>query len=277
MSCNPFTNTKKFNKSKACLVLSVGGIKGISHIGAIDALKEKGYEFDCIFGNSIGAFIGSIYAIHPSYNIQSEYRNIIQNYVEQTKNDKLESAFLLGAIALIVSGGTIGWETLAAGYIGSEIIGDFSISRFETILNKYYSEINIDETTIPFSTSYYLEKNNSIGFNIAKHGNLAKHVSNSTSNPFIFSDTDLSIIDPGLDRAASTPINDTCELFEPDLIIALNVSGQQPVWNKNGRCKVKIINIKIDDIDKIDNAFLGVGKEYNYLYDQGFATVQGNL
>lgn len=40
---------------KTCLVLSVGGTKGVAHIGAIDALKAKGIDIDCIYGNSMGS------------------------------------------------------------------------------------------------------------------------------------------------------------------------------------------------------------------------------
>lgn len=34
---------------KTCLVLSVGGTKGLAHLGAIDALKEKGVRIDCVY------------------------------------------------------------------------------------------------------------------------------------------------------------------------------------------------------------------------------------
>ncbi len=45
------------------LVLSGGGAKGLSHIGVIRALEENGIPIDYICGTSMGAVIGSLYAI----------------------------------------------------------------------------------------------------------------------------------------------------------------------------------------------------------------------
>ncbi len=45
------------------LVLSGGGAKGIAHIGVIKALEENGIPIDYIAGTSIGAIVGSLYAI----------------------------------------------------------------------------------------------------------------------------------------------------------------------------------------------------------------------
>lgn len=47
---------------KTGLVLSGGGARGISHIGAIKALIEHGITFDVISGTSAGAFIGALVA-----------------------------------------------------------------------------------------------------------------------------------------------------------------------------------------------------------------------
>ena len=45
------------------LVLSGGGAKGMTHIGVIHALEDSGIPIDCITGTSIGAVIGSLYAM----------------------------------------------------------------------------------------------------------------------------------------------------------------------------------------------------------------------
>lgn len=45
------------------LVLSGGGAKGIAHIGAIKALEENDIPIDFITGTSMGAIVGSLYAI----------------------------------------------------------------------------------------------------------------------------------------------------------------------------------------------------------------------
>ncbi len=48
---------------KVGLVLSGGGAKGMTHIGIIRALEENGIPIDYIAGTSMGAIIGSLYAI----------------------------------------------------------------------------------------------------------------------------------------------------------------------------------------------------------------------
>jgi len=45
------------------LVLSGGGAKGIAHIGVIKALEENNVKIDYIAGTSIGAIVGSLYAM----------------------------------------------------------------------------------------------------------------------------------------------------------------------------------------------------------------------
>ena len=45
------------------LVLSGGGAKGMTHIGIIRALEENGIPIDYITGTSMGAIIGSLYAM----------------------------------------------------------------------------------------------------------------------------------------------------------------------------------------------------------------------
>ena len=48
---------------KVGLVLSGGGAKGLTHIGVIRALEENNVPIDYITGTSMGAIIGSLYAM----------------------------------------------------------------------------------------------------------------------------------------------------------------------------------------------------------------------
>ncbi|MBU1983212.1 patatin-like phospholipase family protein, partial [bacterium] len=45
------------------LALSGGGAKGLAHIGVIKVLEEEGIEIDLVAGTSMGAIIGSLYAV----------------------------------------------------------------------------------------------------------------------------------------------------------------------------------------------------------------------
>jgi len=44
------------------LVLGGGGARGISHLGALQALQERSIPIDMVGGTSIGAFVGGLYA-----------------------------------------------------------------------------------------------------------------------------------------------------------------------------------------------------------------------
>jgi NTE family protein len=57
-----FNLDQQIPMTKIGLVLSGGGARGISHIGAIKALMERGIRFDKISGTSAGAFIGALLA-----------------------------------------------------------------------------------------------------------------------------------------------------------------------------------------------------------------------
>lgn len=52
----------KKKKYKYGLALSGGGARGIAHLGAAKALKERGHTFDIIIGTSMGAIVGCLLA-----------------------------------------------------------------------------------------------------------------------------------------------------------------------------------------------------------------------
>lgn len=54
---------KKGKKPDIALVLSSGGARGYAHIGAIEALEERGYHISSVAGASMGALIGGMYCL----------------------------------------------------------------------------------------------------------------------------------------------------------------------------------------------------------------------
>lgn len=52
----------KKKKNENGLVLSGGGIRGMAHIGLIEALRQRGWKADRVAGTSIGALVGAFYA-----------------------------------------------------------------------------------------------------------------------------------------------------------------------------------------------------------------------
>ena len=59
----PFSVYSQEQRKKVGVVLSGGGAKGAAHIGVIKALEENNIPIDYITGTSIGAIIGSLYAM----------------------------------------------------------------------------------------------------------------------------------------------------------------------------------------------------------------------
>ena len=56
------TETKPPKRKTVALTLGSGGARGYAHIGAIEALVERGYDIIAISGCSMGALIGGVYA-----------------------------------------------------------------------------------------------------------------------------------------------------------------------------------------------------------------------
>ena len=103
--------------TKIGLVLSGGGARGISHIGAIKALAEQGIRPDIISGTSAGAFIGALLAY---------------GYTP----DEMFDIFL---------------KTRFSGYLrfGFSLGGLLKIDRAEEILKKYIPENSFESLKIP--------------------------------------------------------------------------------------------------------------------------------
>ncbi|MDD3489257.1 MAG: patatin-like phospholipase family protein [Paludibacter sp.] len=58
-----YSITFNINAQSVGLVLSGGGARGITHVGVIKALEESGIPVDYVAGTSMGAVIGSLYAM----------------------------------------------------------------------------------------------------------------------------------------------------------------------------------------------------------------------
>ena len=69
-------NPSAFCTPKIALVLSGGGARGISQIGAINEFDRNGIHFDYIVGTSIGAIVGGMLSIGYS---ASELDSIIKH------------------------------------------------------------------------------------------------------------------------------------------------------------------------------------------------------
>jgi len=211
------------NKAKTCIVLSVGGMKGLTHIGAIDAIVKSGIKIDCIYGNSMGSVIGGLYAHSPDKDLKTNVKSVIRSYISETNKEyksKATRGFWIGAGLAFLSGGLLGWETiLGTTLLNALSVEEFNNQRFHNVLNKKFSSAAIENLPIPFATSYHTTTISGIKLNTISTGNLATAISRSSNNPFIFTNTSLKHIDPGLDRFSVVPIEDAIQHFQPSLLL----------------------------------------------------------
>ena len=261
---------------KTCLVLSVGSTKGIAHVGAIDAIKELDINVDCVFGNSIGSVVGGVYAYNPSRDLGLVFKRLYQEYEEKTEEEVIKQSkktgFLIGVGLTLLTGGVFGLETLIGtalgAYVGATSVEVFDNDRFERVLDDYFYNANIENLPIPFATSYKVRDKTGLALYIADRGNLAEAISRSSNNKYIFKNTNLKYIDPGVDRISIVPIEEAYNTFQPTRIIAINVSGSPSIYTKNVKCKVIEIKPYVNELEKGSEGY--INSQIQLLYESGY-------
>lgn len=108
-------------RPSVALSLSTGGARGLSHIGAIEAIEAAGYRISAIAGSSMGALIGGIHAA-GKLDVYRDWVRALQ------KMDVLK---------------LVDWTLSGAGLIKGERIID--------VLRDMIGEVNIEELSIPFT------------------------------------------------------------------------------------------------------------------------------
>jgi len=137
---------------KIALVLSGGGARGISHIGAIKALEEYGVKPDIISGTSAGAFVGALIA----YGYTSD--EIFEMILKTRFSSYLRFGFSSGGL--------------------------LKIDRVEEIIKKYIPENSFEALKIPLIvTATDLHAGEEVTF---RKGELGKVVLASCCLPGIF-------------------------------------------------------------------------------------------
>ncbi len=64
---------------KVGLALGSGSVKGVAHIGVIQALEENGVPIDLVAGSSAGAIVGSIYSVGTDLSLLGRYFEAINS------------------------------------------------------------------------------------------------------------------------------------------------------------------------------------------------------
>ncbi|HET8963217.1 MAG TPA: patatin-like phospholipase family protein [Chitinophagales bacterium] len=215
---------------KIGLVLSGGGASGIAHIGVLKALEENHIPVDYITGTSIGALVGSLYAIGYSpaqieEMVKTEkFRNWSQGiidpqyayYFKRTDDDaswislKLDTAIINALPTNLIS-------PIAMDFGMMELAGAGAAA----------ANYNFDSLFVPFRcVAANVEQKQAIVF---RKGDLAQAVRASLSYPFYIRPITVDgslLFDGGLYN--NFPSNVMYEDFYPDFMIGSNVSGNNP-------------------------------------------------
>ncbi len=181
-------------KLKVGLALGSGGVKGLSHIGVIKALRANNIPIDYIAGSSIGALVGAFYAASQDV-------------------DKLEE-IALGATWK--TGLSIVDPTLNGGFVKGE--------RLENLIRTWIiSDLNFNDLNIPL-TIIATDLITGEEINI-KQGNVVKAIRASLSVPIVFQPVEYEnklLADGGL----SNPLPDNvARAMGADLVIAVNLDN----------------------------------------------------
>ncbi|MBJ6766191.1 patatin-like phospholipase family protein [Myxococcaceae bacterium JPH2] len=266
---------------RTCVVLSVGGARGLAHLGALAALKARGVPVDCVVGNSMGAVVGSLYASAPGMEPRARYRAFFAEYEHQTAEAAAGRGVVgatLGLLAVALSGGALA-PALMAGVLGAAggaaSVPQLSHARFTHVLDTFYDGARVERLPVPFATFYQQPTAEGLTRVTVTEGPLAEAVAASAANPFLFKDATLERIDPGADRVSAVPVHDACVLFPGARLIAINVTGEAAFYQPGQGCEVR--EIRVDVASPAEDAFTGMGPAFEAVYAAGYDAVIASL
>jgi NTE family protein len=141
----------KWTGKKVGLALGGGGVRGFSHIGVLNVLKQEGIDIDVIVGTSAGALIGGAYASGQS---PREIQAKIDAYLSSPEFD----ASTLKSIGLTFSQERKNLFKKTQDFVMNRfwfVRAFFKPSMlppgdFQSLISYFLPEIDIRETRIPF-------------------------------------------------------------------------------------------------------------------------------
>ena len=190
---------KKERKYKIGYVLSGGGVKGLAHAGALQALEEFGFKPDVIAGTSAGAIAAVLYASGMTP------QSILDTFKSRAFTDFVSPSMP------------------KAGFL--------SLDKFQVLLKKIVPYANIEDLPIPVCVvASDLDHGRSVVF---RDGALPERVAASASVPIVFKPTVIDgvhYVDGGVFR--NFPVREIRN--ECKRIIGVNVSPLVPTeYNQN--------------------------------------------
>ncbi len=260
---------------RTCLVLSVGGPKGLAELGAIEALRAHHVHIDCVAGNSMGSLVGVIYADAPGQDTTARTREFLKQYVAATESEAGGRALFVGLLGFLLAGPM---GALAGGAVGLGSTDTLDHDRTVDVLRHYLTHTDIESMPVPFMTSYETVVHQSVHLAIARRGDAAKAVGWSIANPFIFKELRIQAIhgfDPGTDRVAAVPVDDACRAFPGSRIIAINVTGRPIYSARDTRCPVMEVRVDVGSVNV--RSLMTLGPEFERVVALGRRATERRL
>ncbi|OFY83101.1 MAG: hypothetical protein A3F72_18760 [Bacteroidetes bacterium RIFCSPLOWO2_12_FULL_35_15] len=229
----PFLS-QNIKAQKVGVVLSGGAASGISHIGVLKALEDNHIPVDYIAGTSMGALIGSLYAMGNSPQeieelVKTEkFKNwsegiIDEKYAYYFKRNDDNASWIVYPLSLDSNSSII---SSFPTNVMSPIPMDFNIMELSSGPSAA-AKYNFDSLFIPFRcVASDIELKESVIF---KGGDLGESVRASMTYPFYIPPIKVDgklLFDGGLYN--NFPTNIMLNDFYPDFIIGSNVSANSP-------------------------------------------------
>ncbi len=215
------------------LVLSGGGAKGITHIGVIKALEEKGIPIDYVAGTSMGAIVAALYAsgytpdemiaILQSRDFHSWYKGYVQEKDQTYIFRRASTAEMVGLWFDVTKQGFK--PSLPSSMVSSYGM-DLAVLQLFSAADAV-AKHNFDSLMVPFRcVSSDIVKKKAY---VACSGNLGTMVRASMSYPFYFKGVKMDstmLFDGGFYN--NFPWDVMAKDFNPDIIIGSKCSGNPP-------------------------------------------------
>ncbi len=199
------------------LALGGGGARGFAHIGLLQVLKENGILLDGIVGTSMGALVGSTYAVRTDI-------------------------YYLGRLVEY-----LGWEDLID--IKIPRLGLVNGSKVQTLIDLLTKGKNFEDTFLRFwAVATDLHAGEAVIF---KEGPLAPAIRASISIPGVFTPVELNgktLVDGAV--VAGVPVN-IAKMMDGDLTIGVNVGFDHTQHSVNNLFDVmsKVMDIMGNQLD----------------------------
>lgn len=211
------------------LVLSGGGARGLSHIGAIKALEENNIPIDFITGTSSGALVGALYAMgySPTQIEQIAVSSEFEDWATGTIDEEFTYYFKTPPpnaswITIKFNVDSTFQPNIPGNIINSSPMEFAMMEKMAPYMA--ISNNNFDSLFIPFRcVAADIVSNQSI---VYSSGDLAKSLRASMAYPFYYKpviDGNKILFDGGIYN--NFPSDVMMEEFYPDMIIGVNVSS----------------------------------------------------